>query len=178
MVKSSTSKHSFITRQNILDATLYLILENGAQNVSLRKIANRINCSAPSIYYHFKNKNEIIVSLWEQEMAPVIAFSQSCHMLLDILNEYVQLLIKNKSLFLLICTNEQTDLEKMNSSRLFQKSLQDKITATPHRAEYPEQFTTIILAAIHGLVLSNTLKTSDYLKAHKLLEQMINLLIK
>ncbi|WP_428243942.1 hypothetical protein [Gynuella sp.] len=111
-------------------------------------------------------------------MAQVTAFSQSNHALLDILNEYVQFLIKNKSLFLLICTNEQTDLEELNSSRLFQKSLQHKITAAPHHIEYPEQLTTIILAAIHGLVLSNTLKISDHQKTHKLLEQMTNSLIK
>ena len=53
-------------RIEILEATRSLLLEDGLDNISMRKIASRIGCKAPSIYYYFRNKDALIHALIEE----------------------------------------------------------------------------------------------------------------
>ncbi len=46
-------------RRTILDAALEIILEEGFQNLSMRKLGKRINMTAPNIYNYFSGKDEI-----------------------------------------------------------------------------------------------------------------------
>jgi AcrR family transcriptional regulator len=58
-----------IKKENILDSARKVLTEQGINKLSLRKIAAETGCAAPSIYYYFKNKQEIVAGLWE-EVAP------------------------------------------------------------------------------------------------------------
>lgn len=51
------------TRQAILDTALELIIENGADKLSLREIARRIDYSPAGLYEYFGSKNEIVETL-------------------------------------------------------------------------------------------------------------------
>jgi AcrR family transcriptional regulator len=56
----------------ILDASLKLFMEQGFENVSIRKIADLIEYSPTTVYLYFKDKNEILFNLHEigfQKMA-------------------------------------------------------------------------------------------------------------
>ena len=50
-------------KELILNATEEIIISEGIDNISIRKIANKIEYSPAIIYYYFKNKDEIINSL-------------------------------------------------------------------------------------------------------------------
>jgi AcrR family transcriptional regulator len=50
-------------RQAILDAAGQLIVENGYENLSIRRIADRIEYSPATIYLYFKDKTEILASI-------------------------------------------------------------------------------------------------------------------
>lgn len=50
-------------RKEILDAARALLLEDGVKNLSMRKIAAQIGCKAPSIYYHFEGKSDLMHAL-------------------------------------------------------------------------------------------------------------------
>lgn len=53
-------------RAKILEAAGELFVEQGFENVSLRKIADRIEYSAATIYLYFKDKEELLTTLcWE-----------------------------------------------------------------------------------------------------------------
>ena len=54
-----------LTRNIIMDVARELLVEKGYANVSMRQIANEINCSHGAIYYHFKNKAELFYALVE-----------------------------------------------------------------------------------------------------------------
>src|SRR5690625_2248492 len=54
-----------LTREKIMDVARELLSEKGYANVSMRQIANEINCSHGAIYYHFKNKAELFYALVE-----------------------------------------------------------------------------------------------------------------
>lgn len=51
------------TRVNILDAALEIVNEDGWQALSMRKIADKIEYTAPIIYEYFENKEGILLEL-------------------------------------------------------------------------------------------------------------------
>ena len=51
------------TRVNILDASLNIVKEEGWQSLSMRKIADKIEYTAPIIYEYFANKEAILMEL-------------------------------------------------------------------------------------------------------------------
>lgn len=51
------------TRINILDAALHIVKEEGWQALSMRKIADVIEYTAPIIYEYFANKEAIVLEL-------------------------------------------------------------------------------------------------------------------
>ena len=51
------------TRINILDAALQIVKEDGWQALSMRKIADKIEYTAPIIYEYFSNKEAILLEL-------------------------------------------------------------------------------------------------------------------
>jgi AcrR family transcriptional regulator len=54
------------TRQEILDAARDLFVNEGYDNVSMRKIADKIEYAPGTIYLHFKDKAEILDTLCQQ----------------------------------------------------------------------------------------------------------------
>lgn len=55
-------------RTQILDAARHLMVTDGYDNVSMRKIANSIGYSATSIYLHFKSKDDLFHTLIDEGM--------------------------------------------------------------------------------------------------------------
>src|SRR6187399_930922 len=51
------------TRCNILSASLDIVKEEGWQSLSMRKIADKIEYTAPIIYEYFANKEGILLEL-------------------------------------------------------------------------------------------------------------------
>ncbi|OQP67722.1 TetR/AcrR family transcriptional regulator [Niastella populi] len=65
-------KQKLEIRKAILDASMKLFVEQGFENVSMRKIADLIEYSPTTVYLYFKDKNEILYNLHEmgfQKMA-------------------------------------------------------------------------------------------------------------
>ena len=52
-------------RQKILDAARELFMVEGYENVSMRKVAERIEYSPTTIYLHFKNKTDLLIAISE-----------------------------------------------------------------------------------------------------------------
>ncbi len=59
------------TRQRIQDVALELFAEQGYEKTSLREIAERLDVTKAALYYHFKTKEEILVSSFEDLTRPV-----------------------------------------------------------------------------------------------------------
>jgi AcrR family transcriptional regulator len=55
-------------RRAILDTTRHLLVEEGYNGLSMRKIARAVGCSATSIYLHFENKDALIHALIDEGM--------------------------------------------------------------------------------------------------------------
>src|SRR5712692_8428088 len=59
-------------RQQILDAARDLFATHGYQNVSMRKIAEKIEYSPTTIYLYFNDKSELLLSLCEETFSILI----------------------------------------------------------------------------------------------------------
>lgn len=60
-------------RDRILDAARELFVEHGYEAVSLRKIAQSIDYTAPALYTHFKDKREIMLALCKKDFGALSA---------------------------------------------------------------------------------------------------------
>ncbi|GAA4013366.1 TetR family transcriptional regulator [Streptomyces marokkonensis] len=59
------------TRQRIQDVALELFAEQGYEKTSLREIAESLDVTKAALYYHFKTKEEILVSIFEDLTQPI-----------------------------------------------------------------------------------------------------------
>jgi AcrR family transcriptional regulator len=59
------------TRSRIQDVALALFAEQGYEKTSLREIAENLDVTKAALYYHFKTKEDILVSLVEDLARPV-----------------------------------------------------------------------------------------------------------
>jgi len=55
-------------REEIIDVSKELLLKDGFNKISMRKIAKRVNVTATSIYLHFKNKDDLLLALIEESI--------------------------------------------------------------------------------------------------------------
>jgi AcrR family transcriptional regulator len=59
------------TRQRIQDVALELFVERGYEKTSLREIAEHLDVTKAALYYHFKTKEDIVISLFQDLGRPL-----------------------------------------------------------------------------------------------------------
>ncbi|MDK1341750.1 helix-turn-helix domain-containing protein [Streptomyces sp. 378] len=59
------------TRRRIQDVALELFAQQGYEKTSLREIAEQLDVTKAALYYHFKTKEEILVSIFEDLTQPI-----------------------------------------------------------------------------------------------------------
>jgi AcrR family transcriptional regulator len=59
------------TRQKIQQVALELFAERGYEKTSLREIAERLDVTKAALYYHFRTKEDIVASLFDEFLALV-----------------------------------------------------------------------------------------------------------
>jgi AcrR family transcriptional regulator len=70
-VKDRRARQKTLLRQQILDAARELLVRDGYEKLSMRRVAERIDYS-PAIYLHFKDKQELVSSLCEETFARLV----------------------------------------------------------------------------------------------------------
>lgn len=66
-------QHRDETRRAILDAAEQLLVDGGLEAFSMRRLAERCGCTAPTLYHYFRDKPGLIDSLLEERMQQLVA---------------------------------------------------------------------------------------------------------
>jgi AcrR family transcriptional regulator len=66
MTTSKKNYHHGDLRESLLSAATDLISEGGVDNLSIRKLADKVGVSRTAPYHHFKDKNELLCAIAEQ----------------------------------------------------------------------------------------------------------------
>ncbi|MFD7899883.1 TetR/AcrR family transcriptional regulator [Streptomyces sp. NPDC059568] len=103
------------TRQRIQDIALELFAEQGYEKTSLREIAERLDVTKAALYYHFKTKEDILISLFQDLTRPIdelITWGRSRPHTLEtkqeILRRYSEALTEATPLFRFMQENQAT----------------------------------------------------------------------
>ena len=68
-IQARKEKEKEALRQKILAAARELFVDEGYENVSMRKVARKIEYSPTTIYLYFKNKAELLDSICDETHA-------------------------------------------------------------------------------------------------------------
>jgi AcrR family transcriptional regulator len=71
-VRERRAREKRFLRQEILDAASELFVKEGFENVSMRRIADRIEYSPTTIYLYFKDKAELLESICQETFGKLI----------------------------------------------------------------------------------------------------------
>ncbi|SRR5712692_8113949 len=71
-VKDRRARQKTFLRQQILDAARELLVRDGYEKLSMRRVAQRIDYSPTAIYLHFKDKQELVSSLCDETFARLV----------------------------------------------------------------------------------------------------------
>ncbi|MFD4583413.1 TetR/AcrR family transcriptional regulator [Streptomyces sp. NPDC058423] len=103
------------TRQRIQDVALELFADQGYEKTSLREIAERLDVTKAALYYHFKTKEDIVISLFQDLTRPIdelIAWAEGQPHTLEtkqeILRRYQEALVGAYPLFRFMQENQAT----------------------------------------------------------------------
>ncbi|UUU40250.1 TetR/AcrR family transcriptional regulator [Streptomyces sp. NBC_00162] len=115
MSSSTAQRRRGDTRQRIQDIALELFVEQGYEKTSLREIAERLDVTKAALYYHFKTKEDIIVSVFNDLTRPIdelITWAQQQPPTLDtkreVLRRYSESMGAGASLFRFMQENQAT----------------------------------------------------------------------
>jgi AcrR family transcriptional regulator len=71
-VKDRRARQKTLLRKQILDAARELLVRDGYEKLSMRRVAERIDYSPTAIYLHFKDKQELVSSLCDETFARLV----------------------------------------------------------------------------------------------------------
>ncbi|MCX4780731.1 TetR/AcrR family transcriptional regulator [Streptomyces sp. NBC_01264] len=117
------------TRQRIQDVALELFAEQGYEKTSLREIAERLGVTKAALYYHFKTKEDIIISLFEDLTRPIDELIQwaeeqprTLEMKREVLRRYSEAMAGGASLYRFMQEN-QASLRELTIGETVKKRL-------------------------------------------------------
>jgi AcrR family transcriptional regulator len=71
-VRDRRARQKTLLRQQILDAAREILVREGYERLSMRRVAERIDYSPTAIYLHFKDKQDLVFSLCDETFAKLV----------------------------------------------------------------------------------------------------------
>lgn len=171
------------TREKILDAAREMFNEVGVDATTMRAIADRIGYTATAIYYHFQDKDALLLELCYRdfgELGRVIARAGSIADPIERIRQtglaYVDFGLNNPSQYKFMfmtekraVTPEETGLDSTNPEEsayaFLQQCVADAINQGRIRPEFcdrPNHVSNLLWSAVHGVVSLHMVKCNDH----------------
>ena len=173
-----------ITKDMIMDSSLEIIKKEGIENLNVRNIATKLNCSTQPIMYHYKNmdilKDELYKKVDEYHSEYLMKNSND-DPLLSIGLQYIKFAKEEKNLFKFLFQSDKfSDFNLEDLINNNENGLQDifdiiKKETNLNIEEIKEMFTILFITA-HGIasLLANNSITYDENHFKKILEISFN----
>jgi AcrR family transcriptional regulator len=166
------------TRERIQEVALDLFAERGYERTSLREIAERLQVTKAALYYHFKTKDEILRSVFEDASAEIdelVAWGQTQPRTLEtrqeILRRYAALLGGRWRRIMQFAQDNQGAIREhvpdSKGERGFAGRLRGvlELVVDPE-AELPDQLRAVLgVIVLHLGAAANTVPGMDFLEA-------------
>ncbi len=154
-------------RRAILDESRHLLVAEGYDNLSMRKIARAVGCSATSIYLHFDNRDALIHALIDEGMERlheqlVVASvdADPLERLKALAHAYVRFGLDNPEYYQVMFQlhperMERYPVEKFRRARrnleIHAEALTDGVASGVFVLESPDTGAHVLWTALHGL---------------------------
>lgn len=73
-----TKEEALETRERLLDAAGHVFCDKGVTNTSLDDIAKAAGVTRGALYWHFRNKTDLMAALWERTKLPLDEYWGNC----------------------------------------------------------------------------------------------------
>lgn len=151
----------------ILEAAMKLFLEEGYKNLTIRRLAEKIEYSPATIYLYFKDKDEIFLTLQKQAFREFYEFQSSGQHLEDPIERlyvqgraYLQFAIENPGFYELIffMTEPKDKLKEpanysseMDSYEILKKNVKSAIESGKMRTTDVDATSFALWSYVHGM---------------------------
>lgn len=197
-VKERRARQKRFLRQEILDAASELFVKDGYENVSMRRIAERIEYSPTTIYLHFRDKTELLLQICQETFARLAQLlarieeqpADPVERLKRGLIAYIRFGLENPHHYratfmmpvpegLLKEDHHGPDDPGMQAFAFLRRCVQDCISAGKFRKLDPETLSQIFWAGIHGLTSLLIVKGDHFpwVGTDKLIHSMVDSLV-
>jgi AcrR family transcriptional regulator len=197
-VKERRARQKKYLRQEILDAASELFVRDGYENVSMRRIADKIEYSPTTIYLYFRDKAELLEQVCEETFARL---SQMMARLLDQpgdpverlkrgLKAYIKFGLENphhyRATFMMPLPegfdphqHKKADSAGIQAFDFMRRSVYDCVAAGKFRQVDVEVVSQTLWAGIHGVVslLITHCDGFPFVEADKLVDSMVDTLL-
>jgi AcrR family transcriptional regulator len=198
-VKERKARQKTNLRQEILAAASELFVKEGYENVSMRRIAEKIEYSPTTIYLYFRDKAELLEQLCNDTFSRLIAqfsniFDQPGDPVLRltrVLTAYIQFGLDNphhyRATFLMPPPEgfdkskfSQPDSPGIQAFDFLRRSVFDCVSAGKFRSSDTELISQTLWTSVHGLTSLLITKTKGFpwLNQHQLSEFLVITLVR
>lgn len=171
-----------ISKEMILEGSLDIISKDGIENLNVRSIASKLNCSTQPIMYHYKNMNLLKEELYEMVSkyhSEFLMKESNIDPLLNIGLQYIKFANEEKNLFKFLFQSDKFSnfnvedlIDDSNPTDIFDVI---KDEANLNEKQIKEMF-TILFITVHGIasLLANNSMTYNENECIRILENVFN----
>lgn len=160
------------TRRAILDAAEALLVEGGLDAFSMRRLAERCGCSAPTLYHYFRDKPGLIHDLLEERMQRLVAELRRVHPSDDpreqaraLCLSFVRFGLRNPSHYELLSMNRGPDAEDPPAGEEARRLLTDPLDALAQSDAVDEAALDILRlglwSLLHGYIVLRSTRPEE-----------------
>ena len=160
------------TRRSILDAAEALLVEEGIDAFSMRRLARRCGCTAPTLYHYFRDKPGLIAALLEKRLQKLVTELRAVAMHDDAIANarslcvaFARFGLRNPSHYQLLVMSRGADAVDPPSGeearRLLGEPLEELLEREALTADELEVLRQGLWSLLHGMILLQTTRPEE-----------------
>jgi AcrR family transcriptional regulator len=160
------------TRRGILDAAEALLVEEGLESFSMRRLAGRCGCTAPTLYHYFRDKPTLVAVLLEErlerlvkELRRVARSDDAVEDVLTLTAAFARWGLRHPSHYRLLVMPRGSELPDPPAGEEARRLLGEPLEALVRRGDLPEASLETLRQGLwlllHGFVLLQTTRPDE-----------------